>query len=188
MADKVGTIFQGLAMLVAAYVVALSQGWKLALVTATTMPAAIIGVGITLTLDARLEAKILDIYSKAGGLVEEALGSIRVVAAFGAQSKLIKKYDAYLEKAKVFGVKKGPILGILYSSEFFTMYCAYALAFWYGIRLLLAGDIGDGGTVVTYAPFMFFSLLWQTYSRFRQGAIINRHWYLGSDHDRPCLD
>jgi ATP-binding cassette, subfamily B (MDR/TAP), member 1 len=105
--EKVGVACQGIAMLVAAYIVALAQQWKLALVTATTMPAAVTGVGITVVLDAKLEAKILEIYSKAGGLVEEALSSIRIVSAFGAAEKLRRRYDAYLETAKGFGVKKG---------------------------------------------------------------------------------
>lgn len=141
-------------MLITAFIVAFTQYWKLTLVAATTLPAAVLGVGITVALDARLEAKILEVYSKAGGLVEEALGSIRNVAAFGANEKLRKKYDGYLDIAKKFGVKKGPVLGTLYSSEFFMMYCAYALAFWYGIRLLLQGKISNGGTVITYVSEM----------------------------------
>lgn len=111
LSEKVGTAIQGVAMLAAAFVVAFSKQWKLTLVVATTLPGAVIAVGITVALDARLEAKILDIYSKAGGLVEESLGSIRIVAAFDASKKLQQKYDAYLEVAKRFGVKKGPILG-----------------------------------------------------------------------------
>jgi ATP-binding cassette, subfamily B (MDR/TAP), member 1 len=150
LAEKVGVIIQGLAMLTSAFIVALVSGWKLTLVTATTLPAAVTAVGITVALDARIEAKILEIYSKAGGLVEEALGSIRIVAAFGANDKLLKKYEAYLEVAKTYGVKKGPVLGVQYSSEFFMMFCAYALAFWYGVRLFLRGEMDSGGTVTRY--------------------------------------
>jgi ATP-binding cassette, subfamily B (MDR/TAP), member 1 len=152
LSEKVGVAVQAIAMLTAAFVVAFTKQWKLTLVTATTLPAAVIAVGITVALDARLETKILEIYSKAGGLVEEALGSIRIITAFNASTKLQKKYDAYLEAAKKFGVKKGPVLGVMFSSEFFTMYCAYALSFWYGIKLLRNGEIGSGGTVITYYP------------------------------------
>ncbi|KAM5476044.1 multidrug-resistance transporter mdr5 [Microsporum audouinii] len=149
MSEKVGTCCQGVAMLIAAFVVAFTQNWRLTLPVATSIPTAVTLVGITVALDAKLEAKILDIYSKAGGLVEETLGSIRVVVAFGAGDRLRKKYDDHLEAAKGFGVKKGPVLGVQYSSEFFIMYCAYALAFWYGIKLLLQGKIGSGGEILT---------------------------------------
>lgn len=147
--EKVGIATQGFAMLISAFVVAFTQNWKLTLVTATTLPAVIILVGITVVFDQKLEAKILDVYSKAGGLAEEALSSVRNVVAFGAHDKLMQKYGVYLDAAKVFGVKKGPLLGVQYSSEFSVMYCAYSLAFYYGIQLLLRGEIADGGTVVT---------------------------------------
>jgi ATP-binding cassette subfamily B (MDR/TAP) protein 1 len=150
LSEKVGTAAQGFAMLVSAFVVAFTQNWRLTLPVATTVPTAVILVGITVAMDAKLEAKILDVYSKAGGLVEEALGSIRIVTAFGANKKLSKKYDQHLDKAKAFGIKKGPVLGVQYSSEFFIMYCAYALAFWYGITLLLRGHIRSGGEILTY--------------------------------------
>jgi len=146
--EKVGIATQGVAMLVSAFVVAFTQGWKLALVTITTLPAAVILVGITVAFDQKLEAKILDVYSKAGSLAEEALSSVRNVVAFGAHEKLMAKYNVYLDAAKVFGIKKGPFLGVQYSSEFSIMFCAYSLCFYYGIQLLLKGEIADGGTIV----------------------------------------
>ncbi|KAI9795552.1 MAG: multidrug-resistance transporter mdr5 [Piccolia ochrophora] len=147
--EKVGVATLGFSMLISAFVVAFTRYWKLAIVVATTVPTVVIIVGITVVLDANLEAKILRIYSKAGGLVEEAFGSIRVVTAFGAQKKLLRKYESYLEAAKAYGVKKGPILGVQYSTEFFVIHCAYALAFWYGVKLYLRGELADGGTVLT---------------------------------------
>jgi len=147
--EKVGIATQGFSMLVSAFVVAFSQNWKLTLVTATTLPAVILLVGVTVFFDQKLEARILDVYSKAGGLAEEALSSVRNVVAFGAHDKLVRKYNAYLDAAKAFGVEKGPFLGVQYSSEFSVMYCAYSLSFYYGIQLLLRGEISDGGTVFT---------------------------------------
>jgi ATP-binding cassette subfamily B (MDR/TAP) protein 1 len=75
-------------------------------------------VGITVFFDQKLEAQILDVYSKAGGLAEEVLGSVRNVVAFGAHKKLDAKYGEYMEVAKTLGIKKGPLLGVQYSSEF----------------------------------------------------------------------
>lgn len=153
--EKVGTAFQALAMLTAAFIVAFTQQWKLTLVTATTLPLAVIVVGITVALDAKLEAKILKIYGKAGGLAEEAMSTVRIVTAFDAVDKLRRKYDDYLETAKQYGVKKGPVLGLQYSTEFFAMYCAYALAWFYGVKLLLRGEVGTGGDILT----VLFSVL-----------------------------
>ena len=77
LSEKVGVTIQSLAILLAAFIVAFTQGWKLTLVVATTLPAAVIAVGITVALDAKQETRILAIYATAAGLVEEALSSIR---------------------------------------------------------------------------------------------------------------
>ncbi|KMU78211.1 leptomycin B resistance protein pmd1 [Coccidioides immitis RMSCC 3703] len=111
LSEKVGTAVQGFAMLIAAFVVAFTRSWRLTLPVATSIPTAVTLVGITVVLDTKIEAKVLDIYSKAGGLVEETLSSIRVVVAFGAGGKLRKKYDEHLDSAKKFGGEKGPHIG-----------------------------------------------------------------------------
>lgn len=100
-------------------------------------------------LDAKIGAKIIDIYNTAGGLVEEALSTVRIVTAFDASRNLRQKYDVYLPAAQKLGFKKGPVLGVQYSVDFFTTYCGYALVWYYGIRLLNEGRIGSGGEVIT---------------------------------------
>ena len=147
--EKVGVTSQGLAMLVSAFAVAFSQQWKLTLVTATTLPGVILFVTISVVLDQKLETKILEVYAKAGSLAEEVLSSMRNVIAFGANDALKKKYQEHLEVIKKYGVQKGPVYGVMYSTEFSVMYCAYALAFWYGIKLYSEGEIKEPGKIVT---------------------------------------
>lgn len=98
--------------------------------------------------DAQIEAKILEIYNHAGGLVEEALSTMPIVTAFDAAKRLSQKYDVHLAAAQKLGLKKGPVIGIQWSVELFTTYCAYALAWYYGIKLLNRGDIDTGGDVI----------------------------------------
>ena len=155
--EKLGVVFQGLGMSVSAYVVAFTKQWKLTLVTASTMTVVIPAVYVTIIFDGKLEAEILKIYSKAGGLVEETLSSVRTVTAFGAATKIQRQYDIYLDVAKRYGVRKGPILGFQYCVEFSLQFCAYALCFWYGIRLLLTNAIGSAGTIITVLLAVLFS-------------------------------
>lgn len=92
----------------------------------------------------------MEIHNTAGGLVEEAMSTIRIVTAFDARQKLRKKYDVYLAKAQALGFKKGPILGVQYSVDFFSTFCGYALAWYYGIKVLNRDHINNGGHIVTY--------------------------------------
>lgn len=147
--EKVGSLVQNLSMFIAAFVVAFTQQWKLTLVTATTLPVLFTGYAVTFGLDAKIESEIMEIYNQAAGLVQEALGSVRVVTAFGASAKLSRKYDAPLAKAQALGFRKGPVIGGQWSVEFFTTYCAYALAWFYGIKLLNRGEAGEGGQIIS---------------------------------------
>lgn len=122
-------LYSGFAMLISAFVVAATQQWKLTLVTITTLPAVVFIVGITVMWDAQYEKQVLEAYGKAGGIAEETLSTVRNVVAFGAKSKLIGKYETYLDTAKAVGLKKGPILGVQYSTEFAVMYCKFIIRF-----------------------------------------------------------
>ena len=46
------------------------------------------------------------------------------------------------------GRKKGPTLGVMYASEFFFSFVPYALAFWQGARMYVAGEIDPVGTLM----------------------------------------
>jgi ATP-binding cassette subfamily B (MDR/TAP) protein 1 len=147
--EKVGSLVQNLSMFIAAFVVAFTQQWKLTFVTATTLPVLFTGYAITFGLDAKIEAQIMEICNQAAGLVQEALGSVRIVTAFDASGKLSRKYDVPLAKAQALGFRKGPVIGGQWSVEFFTTYCAYALAWYYGIKLLNRGEAGGGGQMIS---------------------------------------
>ncbi|KAL2879796.1 hypothetical protein SGCOL_004839 [Colletotrichum sp. CLE4] len=141
-----------MSMFVAAFLVAFTRQWKLTLVTATSLPVLFIGIlaaNQNTSSDAKIKARILEIYNRAGGLVEEALGPTRIVTAYNASAKLSRKYDDYLAAAQRLGFRKGPVIGVQWSVEFFTIYCAYSLAWFYGVKLLNNGEIGGGGQIIS---------------------------------------
>lgn len=136
-------------MIVAALVVGLVQSWKLTLiVTAVVIPVFIL-LGVTMTMEANIETRILNVYSQSSNFAEEVLGSIKTVRAFNAGSVLIKKYDQWLVKASTIGQKKSLVLAIMYGADFFFSYVPYAMAFWQGTRMYLAGDLNSVGTLIT---------------------------------------
>lgn len=82
-------------------------------------------------------------------MVEEALGSTRIVTAYNAGAKLSRRYDDHLAAAQKLGFRKGPVIGVQWSVEFFSIYCAYSLAWFYGVKLLNSGEIGGGGQIIS---------------------------------------
>lgn len=81
-------------------------------------------------------AKELKAYAKAGAVAEEVLGAIRTVVAFGGQSKEVDRYTVNLADAKSFGQRKGLMGAVGMAIVFFIIFAVYALAFWYGAKLI----------------------------------------------------
>ncbi|XP_056308710.1 ATP-dependent translocase ABCB1-like [Danio aesculapii] len=142
--DKLGMLIQNLTTFLVGIVIGFAKGWKLTLVILAVSPllgisAAVIGKVMT-TFTSREQTA----YAKAGAVAEEVLSSIRTVFAFGGQKKEIKRYHKNLEDAKNVGVRKAITVNIAMGFTFFMIYMSYALAFWYGSTLILAGEYTIG--------------------------------------------
>ena len=89
------------------------------------------------------------IYSRAAVLAQDAISSIKTIHAFGAQQKIVNRYDEYLQTAHKEGNKKSLIYGVLFSIQTFLVMSGTALAFWEGFRLFQSGEIDSVGPVFT---------------------------------------
>ncbi|KAK4496175.1 hypothetical protein PRZ48_012155 [Zasmidium cellare] len=148
-AEKLFTAVAGISMFFAAYIVALSKQWKLALIAMSILPAIFGTMAIALKIDAPLEARVVKIYSRAAEIAHDALASIKSIRAFGAEKKVGEWYDDYLKQALVLGKKKCYIYASLLSSQTFMTISGTALAFWQGHSLFVDGEIDSVGTVFT---------------------------------------
>ena len=148
-AEKLAFAVQALSLFFSSFIIAIVVQWKLALITMSIVPAIFLITGICIGIDAKQEARIIKIYSRAAVLAQEAISSIRTVHAFWAQDKMAKAYDEYLEQAHQVGKKKSPNYGVLFSTEYFCVYAGVALCFWQGFCMFQSGEIANVGTVLT---------------------------------------
>ncbi|XP_058456656.1 multidrug resistance protein homolog 49 [Malaya genurostris] len=131
-------------------------GWKLTLVILSCAPIIILATAIVAKMQSSLTEKELKAYSAAGTVAEEVLGSIRTVVAFGGERKELERYKGRLGAAEENGRKKGLFSGIGGGIMWFIIYCCYALAFWYGISLILEDR---GKDVKDYTPAVLIIVL-----------------------------
>jgi ATP-binding cassette subfamily B (MDR/TAP) protein 1 len=148
-AEKLGLLVQGLALFISSFVVALSVQWELALIVMTAIPAIFLLGGVSISIIAANESKITRIYSSAAVTAQDAISSIRTIHAFSAQKKIVDRYDAKLNEARLLGHKQSPLFGALYAGQNFILMSATALAFWQGYRMYRSGQIAEVGTVLT---------------------------------------
>lgn len=76
-------------------------------------------------------------YGIAGSHAEEVLHSIRTVAAFGGEKTESKNYENHLLAAEKKSILKGVYTGADSGLLWFLIYVSYALAIWYGIKLMI---------------------------------------------------
>ncbi|CAO3645717.1 unnamed protein product [Cunninghamella blakesleeana] len=139
--EKFGYCIASVVQLITGFIIALSTDWKLALVIISSIP---IMVGGAIVMDhyvTKYTKQSQDTYSKAGYIAEQVFSGIKTVYAFSMQSNFLKQYDEHLLEARNYGYKRGIALGVM-GVLFFAFFATYGLAFWYGAKLALSGELG----------------------------------------------
>lgn len=137
-ADKLAIFIYLIMSFVVCVLAALIYGWKLTIVILSCAPVIIVSTALVAKMQSSLTAKELKSYSTASQIAEEVFSSIRTVVAFGGQAKESARYDEKLEPAERTGTLKGMYSGMGGGLMWGFIYCCYALAFWYGLELILA--------------------------------------------------
>nr|XP_060638307.1 ATP-dependent translocase ABCB1 [Anolis sagrei ordinatus] len=152
--DKIAMLIQGISSFIAAVVIGFVKGWELTLVILAISPVLGLSAAIWAKVITAFTNKELAAYAKAGSVAEEVLSGIRTVMAFGGQKKEIDRYSKNLEDAKNMGIKKAIMANMSIGIAFLLIYAAYALGFWYGTTLILAGKYSIGKVLT-----IFFAVL-----------------------------
>ncbi|KAH0660368.1 hypothetical protein KY289_029116 [Solanum tuberosum] len=147
MGEKVGKCVQLISTFIGGFVIAFTKGWILTFVMLSIIPLLIISGGVMSLILSRMASSGQEAYAKAATVVEQTIGSIRIVASFTGEKKAIADYNESLIKAYHSGAKEGLASGLGLGSLFALMYCSYALAIWYGARLILEKGY-TGGQVI----------------------------------------
>lgn len=147
--EKLGLTIQACSAFGAAFIAAFVTNAKLTGITICVIPAILIAVGIASSIEAKIETKQLDIFARAGSFAEDVLASVRTVHAFWARPRLVRKYDKFLQEAHTVGKRKSPVYMVLFSTEFFLVFAAFALCFWQGLRMFNSGELSSPGPIVT---------------------------------------
>lgn len=147
--DKIFNLFQAVALVISAYGVAFSRSWALTLACSGTLLFMLTVYAISVPLYIKAFGKIETANGKATSIAGEVLGSIRTIVACGAEARTSTKHGRWMTEAKRRGIKTSPLIGIQFGTSQFATFCNFALAFWFGVRLYMKGDVADAGPVTT---------------------------------------
>jgi ATP-binding cassette subfamily B (MDR/TAP) protein 1 len=119
--------------------------WRLALAALPLSLMVIIpGVGFAKVLK-DLGRKMKDAYGIAGGIVEQAISSIRTVYSYAGEHQTQDRFSYSLQKTMDLGIKHGFVKGLLMGSMG-IIYAVWAFQAWVGS--VLVAERGEKGGVV----------------------------------------
>jgi ATP-binding cassette subfamily B (MDR/TAP) protein 1 len=142
-----GTLLSVTTTLCAAIIISLAIGWKLALVTMSTIPV-VLGCGFfRFWVLARFESNKKTAYKNSASYACENTNAIRTVASLTREIDVYNHYHAQLVEQGNASLRSNLKNSTLYAASQSLMFLCIALGFWYGGKL-----IGDG----EYSLFQFF--------------------------------
>ncbi|CAI7596859.1 unnamed protein product [Penicillium glandicola] len=145
--EKLGLVVQGLSAFISAFVLAFVTQWKLTLICCCIAPAMLLIMGVSATIEASIETKILKVQAQAGAFAETILSSSRTVHAFGLRNQLLRDFDKFLQTSRKLGNKKCAVFGCLFAAEYTIIFAGFGLCFWQGIGMISTGEVEQAGDV-----------------------------------------
>ncbi|CAN8295898.1 unnamed protein product [Cochlearia groenlandica] len=151
--DALSLAVQNAASAASGLIIAFTASWELALIILVMLPLIGINGYVQVKFMKGFSADAKSKYEDASQVANDAVGSIRTVASFCAEEKVMQMYQKQCEGPIKDGIKQGFISGLGFGFSFFILFCVYATSFYAGARL-----VEDGKTTFNNVFQVFFAL------------------------------
>ncbi|XP_018452062.1 ABC transporter B family member 11 [Raphanus sativus] len=137
--DALSLAVQNAASAASGLIIAFTASWELAFIILVMLPLIGINGYIQVKFMKGFTADAKTKYEDASQVANDAVGSIRTVASFCAEEKVMQMYKKQCEGPIKDGIKQGFISGLGFGVSFFILFSVYATSFYAGARLVEAG-------------------------------------------------
>ncbi|KAL0644871.1 hypothetical protein Bca4012_043161 [Brassica carinata] len=139
--DALALIMQNIATVIAALIIAFTANWILAIIILLMTPIIVLqGYFQTKCIAGQPSlirfTSVQEKYQEASQVASDAVSSIRTVASFCAEDKVMDLYQQKCEAPKKQGVRLGLVSGSGYGISFLPLYCINSLCFYVGFWLI----------------------------------------------------
>ncbi|XP_009616711.1 putative ABC transporter B family member 8 [Nicotiana tabacum] len=149
-ADRVSLLVQSTSAVTVAMVMGLVVAWKLALVMIAVQPLTILCFYTRKVLLSTITAKFVKAQYQSTQIAMEAVYNHRIVTSFGSINKVLEIFDEAQDEPRKEARKKSWLAGVgIGSAQGLTFIC-WALDFWYGGKLVNAGEISAADVFKTF--------------------------------------
>ncbi|KAL5226635.1 hypothetical protein ABZP36_014900 [Zizania latifolia] len=134
--DALQLVVQNTTTLIAGLVIAFVSNWELSLIILALIPLIGLNGWIQMKFIQGFSADAKMMYEEASQVANDAVSSIRTVASFSAEEKVMDLYRKKCEGPLRTGIRTGIISGIGFGVSFFLLFSVYAASFYAGARLV----------------------------------------------------
>ncbi|KAK4745579.1 hypothetical protein SAY87_011891 [Trapa incisa] len=134
--DALGLAVQNIATAVAGLAIAFEANWRLAIIILILIPLLGVNSFVQMRSMRGFSADAKKMYEEASQVANDAVGSIRTVASFCAEDRVMEMYKKKCQDPIKTGIKQGLISGISFGAALFLLFSVYACSFYAGVRLV----------------------------------------------------
>lgn len=109
--EKLALLIQSVSLVVSALIIAFIHSWKMTLVTCSGLFVVAVCYGITTPFVTKSMKQVENANIQASSVATETLSSMRMVAACGAQSKMVVKYNKWVDDSRRRGLRLSRVIG-----------------------------------------------------------------------------
>ncbi|XP_027930318.1 ABC transporter B family member 9-like isoform X1 [Vigna unguiculata] len=151
--DNLSLIVQNIARITTGLAIAFTANWILAFVILAVSPLLLLQGYLQTKFVERFSADAKVNYEEASQVANDAIGSIRTVASFCAEPKVVDMYNKKCSGPEKQGVRLGLYSGVGLGFSFLALYCTNAFCFYVGSLL-----VQDGKATFEEVFKVFFAL------------------------------
>ncbi|KAG5556373.1 hypothetical protein RHGRI_006840 [Rhododendron griersonianum] len=151
--DALGQLVQISASAIAGLLIAFTACWQLAFIVLALLPLMGLNGYVQLKFMKGFSADAKLMYEEASQVANDAVGSIRTIASFCAEEKVLELYKSKCDGPMKTGIRQGVISGIGFGVSFALLFLCYACCFYVGAKL-----VDDGKTKFNGVFRVFFAL------------------------------
>ncbi|GLJ21858.1 hypothetical protein SUGI_0408710 [Cryptomeria japonica] len=157
-ADRCTILIQNTSLIATALIIAFIEEWRITLVVLATYPLLVIAQMSERFFMEGYCGNLSKAYLRANMVATEAVSSIRTVAAFCAEEKVVDLFSRELDEPRKRSFRRGHIAGICYGLAQFCMFSSYGLALWYASTLIRDYKATFGSVMKTFMVLIVTAL------------------------------
>ncbi|KAM7185763.1 ABC transporter-like protein [Rhypophila sp. PSN 637] len=146
--EKLSAFLQSASTVISAFVIAMVYSWSLTLITSSGLLLITIVYAATTPFLVKLMNEVQHADIQASTTANEIFGSIRMVAACGAEEKMGKRYAGWVDESRRRGLRMSPLIAVQQAPIQFAVYSTFALSFWYSLKMYLELRFNSAETLI----------------------------------------